>query len=103
MTVRYIAISTGSAKYEAVETFPKAKKRCLNLKAALRGQGRSALVATVTGAGSLRWRPLRIGGLLATTVPTCAGRAIEAHLGSITRRGLSGRTAVVALLAVLRC
>lgn len=103
ITVRYVAILTGSAKYETVGTFSKRKKFCGTSKAALRGQGRSALVATVAGAGSLRRRPLCIGRLLATTVTTGAGRATEAHLGSVTRGGLSGRTAVVALLAVLRC
>lgn len=65
---------------------------------------RSALVAAVPSAGRLRRGPLGVGGLLAATVATSARRATVAHLGSITRRRLSGRAPIVTLLlTVLGC
>lgn len=58
----------------------------------------SALVTAVSGTGSLRRGPLGVGGLLATTIAASAGRTTVAHLGTITRRRLGTRAAIITLL-----
>ena len=60
-------------------------------------------LVAVASIGSLGRRPLGVGGLLATSVTTGAGRSTEAHLRPIASRRLGRRTTVVTLLSVLCC